>query len=63
MFQNRTRSFVTGFSLGLLSACGVKAAPTPVLDNPQSPLLREVERRAAEKQEKEKEKDKGKTQP
>jgi hypothetical protein len=61
MFQNRSRSFVAGLSLGLLSACGVKAAPTPVLETPQSPLQREVERRATEKQEKER--NKGKNRP
>ncbi|MFZ9520252.1 MAG: hypothetical protein ACO3A4_07235 [Silvanigrellaceae bacterium] len=61
MIENRSRSFIAGFSLGLLSACGVKVAPSPLLDTPQSPLQQEVERRAVEKQEKEKEK--GKNRP
>ncbi|MEN9809047.1 MAG: hypothetical protein RLZZ488_614 [Pseudomonadota bacterium] len=46
--------------LGLVGACGVKSAPTPLLDSPPSELNLEKDNRAAEKKAREKQKEKQK---
>jgi hypothetical protein len=57
----RTHSIITfllWLTLNPAAGCGVKAAPTPILSAPPSPLQQEAVRRAAEAEAEKKEKQK-----
>lgn len=52
--------FLCVLCYGLLIACGVKSAPTPILESPASELNLEKDRRAAERKAREQNKEKQK---